>query len=215
MREGMRTLREAGDTTTFEGMDPDNLPPFAVEDDDLDADGRRRRASSTAKMDAMRAHASQIATDGPFFAFSDNVGNRGVGHEFYRLVKGTRGTGGRRRARGGPLRRAVIMRALASGAARGLRRADRRRRAPAPGRAVRVDWPWGLVLALAATAAVALGAGRVGRVGEAWFALGWAVVILGQSLSPTGSYLVAADWLGLGVLAGRHGGSRRDHRAEL
>jgi hypothetical protein len=59
-----------------------------------------------------------------------------------------------------------------------------------------VDWPWGLVLALVATAAVGLGAGRVGRVGETWFALGWAVVILGQSLSPTGSYLVAADWLG-------------------
>jgi hypothetical protein len=59
-----------------------------------------------------------------------------------------------------------------------------------------VAWPWGLVLALVATAAVALGAGRIGRVGETWFALGWAVVILGQSLSPTGSYLVAADWLG-------------------
>src|SRR5690348_6981629 len=29
MREGLRTLREAGDTTTFEGMDPDGpLPPF-------------------------------------------------------------------------------------------------------------------------------------------------------------------------------------------
>jgi N-acetyl-1-D-myo-inositol-2-amino-2-deoxy-alpha-D-glucopyranoside deacetylase len=42
-----------------------------------------------AKMDAMRAHASQIATDGPFFAFSNNVGNRVWGHEFYRLVKGT------------------------------------------------------------------------------------------------------------------------------
>ena len=59
-----------------------------------------------------------------------------------------------------------------------------------------VHWPWGLVLALAATAAVALGAGRLGRMGETWFALGWAVVILGQSLSPTGSFLLAADWLG-------------------
>ena len=59
-----------------------------------------------------------------------------------------------------------------------------------------VDWPWGLVLALVATAAVALAAGRVGRVGETWFALGWAGLILGQSLSPSGSYLVAGDWLG-------------------
>jgi N-acetyl-1-D-myo-inositol-2-amino-2-deoxy-alpha-D-glucopyranoside deacetylase len=88
MREGLRTLREAGDTTTFEGMDPDNLPPFAVEDEDLDTmiDGME---FFEAKMDAMRAHASQIATDGPFFAFSDNLGNRVWGHEFYRLVKGT------------------------------------------------------------------------------------------------------------------------------
>ncbi|MGI9086072.1 MAG: N-acetyl-1-D-myo-inositol-2-amino-2-deoxy-alpha-D-glucopyranoside deacetylase [Aeromicrobium sp.] len=88
MREGLRTLREAGDTTTFEGMDPDNLPPFAVEDDDLDAmiDGSD---FLEVKLDAMRAHASQIATDGPFFAFSNNVGNRVWGVEFYRLVKGT------------------------------------------------------------------------------------------------------------------------------
>ena len=88
MREGLRELRDAGDTTTFEGMDPDNLPPFAVEDDDLDTmiDGTE---FFDAKMDAMRAHASQIATDGPFFALSNNFGNRVWGHEFYRLVKGT------------------------------------------------------------------------------------------------------------------------------
>ena len=88
MREGLRELRDAGDTTTFEGMDPDNLPPFAVEDDDLDTmiDGSD---FFERKMDAMRAHASQIATDGPFFAFSDNHGNRVWGHEFYRLAKGT------------------------------------------------------------------------------------------------------------------------------
>ncbi len=88
MREGLRTLRAAGDTVTFEGMDPDNLPPFAVEDDDIDAmiDGS---AYFDQKMDAMRAHASQIATDGPFFAFSDEIGQRVWGMEFYRLVKGT------------------------------------------------------------------------------------------------------------------------------
>src|SRR5689334_22095172 len=33
MRESLRDLRAAGDTTTFEGMDPDGpLPPFMVED---------------------------------------------------------------------------------------------------------------------------------------------------------------------------------------
>ena len=61
-----------------------------------------------------------------------------------------------------------------------------------------IDWPWGLALAIGATVAVAMGAGHVRRVrvGEAWFALGWAVMILGQSMSPNGSYLVAGDWLG-------------------
>ena len=61
-----------------------------------------------------------------------------------------------------------------------------------------VEWPWGLALALGATAAVAVAAGHVRRVrvGETWFALGWAAVILGQSVAPSGSFLVADDWLG-------------------
>ena len=42
-----------------------------------------------AKMDAMRAHATQITTDGPFFALSNHVGHRAFGMEFYRLVRGT------------------------------------------------------------------------------------------------------------------------------
>src|SRR6476659_6901057 len=36
VRQGLRDLRAAGDTTTFEGMDPDaELPKFMVEDEDL------------------------------------------------------------------------------------------------------------------------------------------------------------------------------------
>src|SRR5689334_14240309 len=37
VREGLRDLRAAGDTTTFEGMDPDNLPKFMAEDHALAA----------------------------------------------------------------------------------------------------------------------------------------------------------------------------------
>ena len=34
LREGLRALRASGDTTAFEGMDPDGpLPPFVVADD--------------------------------------------------------------------------------------------------------------------------------------------------------------------------------------
>ena len=91
MREGLRRLREAGDTTSFEGMDPDGpLPPFLTPDHLLDAvvDGAE---FVEAKMDAMRAHATQITVDGPFFALSNNVGNQVWGQEFYRLAKGKRG----------------------------------------------------------------------------------------------------------------------------
>jgi len=40
------------------------------------------------KMAAMRAHPTQIAVDGPFFALSDNLGFKVWGLEFYRLVYG-------------------------------------------------------------------------------------------------------------------------------
>ena len=163
MREGLRTLREAGDTTTFEGMDPDDLPPFAVDDEDLDAmiDGAE---FFDAKMDAMRAHASQIAVDGPFFAFSNNIGQRVWGHEFYRLVKGTRGTARGRRVRGRPVRRTVIARAR-PGAARGLRRADRRGRAPAQRRAAGRRLAVGPGAGAVRDGGRGLAAGRVVRVG--------------------------------------------------
>lgn len=59
-----------------------------------------------------------------------------------------------------------------------------------------VDWPWGAVLAAAVTYVVAVAAGRVVRVGAAWFALGWAAGLLALQWSPGGSYLVATDWLG-------------------
>jgi N-acetyl-1-D-myo-inositol-2-amino-2-deoxy-alpha-D-glucopyranoside deacetylase len=38
----------------------------------------------------MRAHPTQIALDGPFFALSNNLGNEVWGHEYYTLVKGTK-----------------------------------------------------------------------------------------------------------------------------
>ena len=41
-----------------------------------------------AKLAAMRAHATQIAVDGPFFALSNNIGLQAWGLEYYRCVKG-------------------------------------------------------------------------------------------------------------------------------
>jgi N-acetyl-1-D-myo-inositol-2-amino-2-deoxy-alpha-D-glucopyranoside deacetylase len=93
-REGLRKLRDAGDETTFEGMDPDGyLPPFFLPDSDIttevDAADYIER-----KMDALRAHATQITTDGPFFALSNNEGQLVWGREMYRLVKGELGPTG-------------------------------------------------------------------------------------------------------------------------
>jgi N-acetyl-1-D-myo-inositol-2-amino-2-deoxy-alpha-D-glucopyranoside deacetylase len=91
MRAGLRALRDAGDTTTFEGMDPDGqLPPFVTSDDNLAAmvDAQDFHAH---KMAALAAHQTQITTDGPFFALSNNVGSTAWGIEYYRIAKGTRG----------------------------------------------------------------------------------------------------------------------------
>ncbi len=45
------------------------------------------------KLDAMRAHASQITVDGPFFALSNHLGREAMGTEYFQLVKGTAAPG--------------------------------------------------------------------------------------------------------------------------
>jgi N-acetyl-1-D-myo-inositol-2-amino-2-deoxy-alpha-D-glucopyranoside deacetylase len=76
MRASLRALREAGDTTTFEGMDPDGpLPPFITPDQDK-------------KLAALRSYPTQITTDGPFFGLSNNQGNEVWGLEFFRIARG-------------------------------------------------------------------------------------------------------------------------------
>ena len=88
VRQGLRDLRAAGDTTTFEGMDPDHLPAFMVEDHALTAEVAADDFQH-AKMEALRAHRTQIAVDGPFFALSNNQGNEIWGTEYFRIAKGT------------------------------------------------------------------------------------------------------------------------------
>ena len=62
----------------------------AVDDDVVTAavDGRSHAGHKDA---AMRAHPTQITVDGPFFALSNNVGQRAFGVEQYVLVRGSRG----------------------------------------------------------------------------------------------------------------------------
>lgn len=87
MREGLRRLREAGDDTTFEGMDPDGPMPMASPDEDLSACVDASEFAE-AKMAAMKAHTTQITVDGPFFALSNNLGTAVWGVEHYRIAKG-------------------------------------------------------------------------------------------------------------------------------
>ena len=47
-----------------------------------------------AKLAAMHAHATQIAVDSPFFALSNNIGQRALGTEYYSLLAGPAWSGG-------------------------------------------------------------------------------------------------------------------------
>jgi N-acetyl-1-D-myo-inositol-2-amino-2-deoxy-alpha-D-glucopyranoside deacetylase len=87
LRDGLRRLRDSGDTTAFEGMDPDGDLPMATADE-LVTTAVDATEHVDAKMAAMRAYPTQIALDGPFFALSNNLGNAVWGMEHYRLVKG-------------------------------------------------------------------------------------------------------------------------------
>lgn len=91
MRESIRTLRANGMGEGFEEWDPDGeMPAFVVPDELINAaiDGTDY---VEAKLAAMRAHATQITVDGPFFALSNNLGNRVWAMECYRLVRGELG----------------------------------------------------------------------------------------------------------------------------
>jgi N-acetyl-1-D-myo-inositol-2-amino-2-deoxy-alpha-D-glucopyranoside deacetylase len=88
MLEGIQRLRDAGDEETFKGFDSDGpLLSLISADEDIAAaiDGTPYVAQ---KLDAMRAHATQITADGPFFAGADILGQSMWSHEFYRLAAG-------------------------------------------------------------------------------------------------------------------------------
>jgi N-acetyl-1-D-myo-inositol-2-amino-2-deoxy-alpha-D-glucopyranoside deacetylase len=87
IRAGIEAMRAAGDTSAFSAMDPDDLP-FGVEDDQVSTVVNAEDFFEQ-KMDAMRAHATQISLEDGFFALSNNLGSKALGIEFFRLVRGT------------------------------------------------------------------------------------------------------------------------------
>ena len=105
LAEGVRVMREAsapgdgdrGERTgspgsEFEAVESAGELPFGVPDEQVSTE-IDARAYLDAKLAAMRAHASQIAVDSPFFALSDRVGQRAFGIEYYTLLAGPRGPG--------------------------------------------------------------------------------------------------------------------------
>jgi N-acetyl-1-D-myo-inositol-2-amino-2-deoxy-alpha-D-glucopyranoside deacetylase len=85
IQEGIDAMKELG--SDFFGAEKAEDLPFAKDDSFVTThiDGNNY---VEAKMAAMRAHATQISVDGPFFALSNNLGLQVWGHEYYTLVKG-------------------------------------------------------------------------------------------------------------------------------
>jgi N-acetyl-1-D-myo-inositol-2-amino-2-deoxy-alpha-D-glucopyranoside deacetylase len=83
---------DAGAGTRFAAVESVDDLPFGVSDDQVTTEIDARDYLD-AKVAAMRAHASQIAVDSPFFALSDGVGQRAFGIEHYTLLAGSRGAG--------------------------------------------------------------------------------------------------------------------------
>ncbi len=83
-------MREQGLESPFEEMGEEMRRALFSDDAAVAAqvDGRDH---AEAKIAALRAHATQITTDGPFFALSNNLGHAAWGFEEYRLAKGDPG----------------------------------------------------------------------------------------------------------------------------
>lgn len=86
---GIEAMKAQGIDDEFASMDPDDLP-FAC-DDSLVTTVVEAHDHLDRKMAALRAHGTQVAVDGGFFALADNVGAEAFGAEYYRLAMGDLG----------------------------------------------------------------------------------------------------------------------------
>jgi len=91
LQAGIDHLRDSGETDFFGVESADDLP-FGVPDETITTEVDARDHLD-AKVAAMRAHKTQIAVDGPFFALSNGVGQKAFGREHYVLARGERGPG--------------------------------------------------------------------------------------------------------------------------
>jgi N-acetyl-1-D-myo-inositol-2-amino-2-deoxy-alpha-D-glucopyranoside deacetylase len=87
VEEGLARIAAAGDDFPFGGVAAPGDLPGVVDDAKVSVviDGSAYADRKTA---AMRAHATQIAVDGPFFALSNDLGQPLSSTEYYRQVHG-------------------------------------------------------------------------------------------------------------------------------
>ncbi|CAL9531936.1 1D-myo-inositol 2-acetamido-2-deoxy-alpha-D-glucopyranoside deacetylase [Streptomyces sp. enrichment culture] len=93
VEEGFARLREAGEKVPFPGVASPEDVPGVVPDERITAEITADERFVAAKAAAMRAHATQIAVDGPFFALSNDLAQPLFAREFYELVQGSPGAG--------------------------------------------------------------------------------------------------------------------------
>lgn len=87
VEEGFARLRAMGREISFPGVATASDVPGVLPDAEVTTE-IDTAAHASAKAAAMRAHATQIAVDGPFFALSNDLGQPLFPCEYYRLVKG-------------------------------------------------------------------------------------------------------------------------------
>ncbi len=79
-------------STRFGRLDPDGEFPSFVVPDEVATTRIDATAHRAAKVDALRAHATQVTVDGDFFALSNNVAMVITGEEYFRLARGALGS---------------------------------------------------------------------------------------------------------------------------
>jgi N-acetyl-1-D-myo-inositol-2-amino-2-deoxy-alpha-D-glucopyranoside deacetylase len=91
IQAGIEALRAEGQSTGFAAVESADDLPFVADDDTVTAIVHAEEYADR-KAAAMRAHATQITVDGPFFALSNSLGQQVMGVEHYQLVHGEAGS---------------------------------------------------------------------------------------------------------------------------
>ncbi|MFD5415112.1 N-acetyl-1-D-myo-inositol-2-amino-2-deoxy-alpha-D-glucopyranoside deacetylase [Streptomyces nojiriensis] len=91
VEEGFARLRAAGGELPFPAVGSPGDVPGVVADERITTEIEAKDTYVAAKAAAMRAHATQIAVDGPFFALSNDLAQPLFTREYYELVEGRPG----------------------------------------------------------------------------------------------------------------------------